>query len=135
MFNTFSKNSEPCTPGRAPVAAKCRLQDLNSQDLVKQNTAYARTLRVNHTPSTATALFSDWLKIINVCFDNREADIVNFVRRHLTGLDIPSLLAHFGSHSNESRTAAIDAFMSKCRQKFLDAPKADGARDLGNERF
>lgn len=120
---------------RTPVAAKCRLQDLNSQDLVKQDTVYVRTLRANHTPSTAAALFSDWPQIMNVCFDNREADIGNFVRRHLTGLDIPSLLAHFGSQPIESRTAVIDAFMSKCRQRFLDAPKADGARDLGNGRF
>jgi hypothetical protein len=122
---------------RTPVAAKCRLQDLNSppQDLVKQDTVYVRTLRANNTPSTAAALFSDWPQIMNVCFENREADIGNFVRRHLTGLDIPSLLAHFGNQPIEPETAIVDAFMNQCRQRFLDAPKADNARDLGNGRF
>ncbi|MGE8065595.1 AlbA family DNA-binding domain-containing protein [Pseudomonas sp. NPDC089569] len=122
---------------RTPVATKCRLQDLNSppQDLVKQDTVYVRTLLANNTPSTAAARFSDWPQIMNVCFENREADIGNFVRRHLTGLDIPSLLAHFGNQSIEPETAVIDAFMNQCRQRFLDAPKADNARELGNGRF
>ncbi|MDX9668318.1 ATP-binding protein [Pseudomonas sp. P5_152] len=120
-----------------PVAAKCRLQDMSSppRDLVKQDTVYVRTLRANNTPSTAAALFSDWPQIMNVCFDNREADIGNFVRRHLTGLDIPGLLAHLGGQPIEPETAVVDAFMNQCRQRFLDAPKADNARDLGNGRF
>lgn len=122
---------------RTPVAAKCRLQDLHSppRDLVKQDTVYVRTLRANNTPSTAAALFSDWPQIMNVCFENREADIGNFVRRHLTGLDIPSLLAHLGSQPTEPETAVIDAFMNECRKRFLDTPKADNARDLGKGRF
>lgn len=122
---------------RTPVAAKVGIQDqrIPPRDLVKKDTVYVRTLGANNTPSTAAALFSDWPQIMNVCFDNREADIGNFVRRHLSGLDIPGLLTQFGSASIGPETAVIDAFLNECRQRFLEVPKAEDVRDLGRGRF
>jgi hypothetical protein len=121
---------------RTPVAAKVGILDLRvpPRELVKKDTVYVRTLGANNTPSTAAALFSDWPQIMNVCFDNREADIGNFVRRHLTGLNIPGLLAQFGGDPIEPETAVIDAFLNECRQRFLEIPKADDVRDLGQGR-
>lgn len=121
---------------QTPVAAKVGILDsrVPSKELIKKDTVYVRTLGANNTPSTAAALFSDWPQIMNVCFDNREADIGNFVRRHLTGLDIPGLLAQFSGGSFEPQIAVIDAFLNECRQRFLDVPKAADAKNLGQGR-
>ncbi|MBV4457606.1 ATP-binding protein [Pseudomonas sp. COR58] len=121
-------------PGtRTPVAAKVGILDQSTppKELVKKDTVYVRTLGANNTPSTAAALFSDWPQIMNVCFDNREADIGNFVRRHLTGIDIPSLLKQLSGEPVESQITAVDAFLNQCRQRFIEIPKSDDAKDLG----
>lgn len=75
-------------PGvRTPVAAKSDLIAKATQSkLVNKDDVYVRTLRANNTPSTAKASWKDWSKIVEVCFDNREADIGRFFRRHLSGL-------------------------------------------------
>lgn len=71
---------------KTPVASKSKLQD-NGRTLIKVNTIYIRSLRANNTPSTAQANWKDWPKIVEVCFDNREADIGRFLRRHLGGIN------------------------------------------------
>jgi hypothetical protein len=74
----------------APVAATRRLERAG-QKLIGVGDVYARTLRANGTPSTALARPEDWREIIDICFENREADIGRFVRRQLTALDLGSL--------------------------------------------
>jgi hypothetical protein len=122
---------------RTPVAAKLGILDQKNppKDLVKKDTVYVRTLAANLTPSTAAAQFSDWPQIMNVCFDNREADIGNFVRRHLSGLNVPGLLAQLGGGFMKPEISAVDAFLDKCYQFFLEAPKDEDAIDLGKGRF
>ncbi|PTC29588.1 ATP-binding protein [Pseudomonas aylmerensis] len=122
---------------RTPVAAKLGINDPNNQakELVKKDTVYVRTLAANHTPSSAAAQFSDWPQIMNICFDNREADIGNFVRRHLSGLDIPRLLSQINGDSVEPETAVVDVFLNECHQRFLEIKKADDAIDLGKGLF
>ena len=66
----------------APVAAKRSLHAEN-KDLVKNHTVYVRSLKANNTPSTTEAKYSDWPRITEICFENREADIGRFLRRHL----------------------------------------------------
>jgi hypothetical protein len=75
-------------PGvRTPVAAKSDLISKENQTkLISTDDVYVRTLRSNNTPSTAKASWKDWPKVVEVCFDNREADIGRFFRRHLSGL-------------------------------------------------
>ncbi|CAI8793171.1 ATP-binding protein [Pseudomonas marginalis] len=122
---------------RTPVAAKLGIVDQQKphKDLVKKDTVYIRTLSANLTPSTAAAQHSDWPQIMNVCFDNREADIGNFVRRHLSGLNFPGLLSKLGDDFMKPEIAAVDAFLNDCYQRFLDVPKSDDAIDLGKGRF
>lgn len=77
-------------PGvRTPVAAKADLFDPadGSRKLVKQHAVYVRTLGANNTASTAEAKHGDWANLVERCFDNREADVGRFVRRHLSALD------------------------------------------------
>jgi hypothetical protein len=54
---------------------------------------YFRTLRANGTPSTAVARPQDWLEIVEICFENREADVGRFLRRQLAALDLSTLVA------------------------------------------
>jgi len=73
-------------PGvKAPVVAKSDLWHNNAK-LISVDDVFIRSLRSNNTPSTTKAGWKDWPKIVDVCFDNREADIGRFMRRHLGGL-------------------------------------------------
>ncbi|MCB5175228.1 ATP-binding protein [Microvirga lenta] len=68
-----------------PVACKKDLKDTNGKLLLREDGIYFRTLRSNGTPSSSLAKASDWRDIIEICFENREADIGRFLRRHLGG--------------------------------------------------
>jgi len=80
---------------KTPVASKSDLHD-DGRTLVKVDAVYVRSLRANNTPSTTKATWKDWPKIIEVCFDNREADIGRFLRRHLSGLR-PEIVREFAT--------------------------------------
>ena len=74
-------------PGvKTPVAAKADLRSANGRTLISMHDVYIRSLLANNTPSTTKATWKDWPSILEVCFDNREADIGRFLRRHLGGL-------------------------------------------------
>lgn len=75
-----------------PVAAKTELKDANGKTLVRVGDVYFRTLGSNGTVSTALARPSDWRDILEICFENREADIGRFLRRLLGTRDISALL-------------------------------------------
>jgi hypothetical protein len=73
-------------PGvRTPVAAKSDLR-VGNRTLISTDSIYIRSLRANNTPSTTRATWKDWPRIVEVCFDNREADVGRFLRRHLGSL-------------------------------------------------
>jgi len=78
---------------KTPVATKSELVD-NGKFLIKGDTVYVRSLLANNTPSTTIANWKDWDTIVEICFDNREADIGRFLRRHLGGLK-PEMLKEF----------------------------------------
>lgn len=83
-------------PGvKTPVAAR---SDLKASDakVISAGDVYVRSLRANNTPSTAKAGWQDWPALVETCFDNREADIGRFLRRHLGGLT-PETLQEFGT--------------------------------------
>jgi Putative DNA-binding domain len=68
---------------RAPVATRRPLSDDAGNRLVKENTVYVRSLRANNTPNTTEATWQDWAILVETYFENREADIGRFLRRHL----------------------------------------------------
>ncbi|MEH2139449.1 MAG: ATP-binding protein [Nostoc sp.] len=79
-----------------PVAAKAGLKDEQGKDLIKAHSVYVRSLNTNNTVSSSEPRCNDWERIINLCFENREADIGRFLRRHLGGVT-PSLLHELAS--------------------------------------
>ncbi|TAZ71103.1 ATP-binding protein (plasmid) [Rhizobium ruizarguesonis] len=74
-----------------PVASKRELMD-GTKRLIAQNGVYFRTLGSNGVPSSSLAVHSDWREIFEICFENREADIGRFLRRHL-GSDVADRFA------------------------------------------
>ena len=83
-------------PGvKTPVASKSDLP-IRGKMLITCNDIYVRSLNANNTPSTTKATWKDWPALIELCFDNREADIGRFLRRHLRGVT-PELVAEFTS--------------------------------------
>ena len=92
-------------PGiRSPVVTKSELKD-GSKVYVKLNCTYVRTLKANLTPSTAEATWKDWPDLVERCFENREADVGRFVRRHLASAltgDMKETLGHAFSNSRSS---------------------------------
>jgi hypothetical protein len=78
---------------RSPVAAKADLLDKKKNALIRYGEVYFRTLSANGTPSTALARPQDWPEIVEICFNNREADFGRFLRRQLAGHDMTSLVS------------------------------------------
>jgi hypothetical protein len=67
----------------SPVAATKELTASDGKVLIKQHAVYFRTLNSSGVPSSSPARYSDWADVVNICFENREADIGRFLRRHL----------------------------------------------------
>src|SRR5262249_30520858 len=83
-------------PGvKVPVATKRDLKD-GTRTAIRLGAVYFRSLRANGTPSTTEAKPNDWAEIVDVCFENREADIGRFLRRQLAGRDLSSLISFLG---------------------------------------
>jgi hypothetical protein len=94
---------------KVPVAAKRDLMD-GSRTAVRVGAVYFRSLASSGTPSTTEARPSDWADIVQICFDNREADVGRFIRRHLAGLDISSLVEFLGQPTPPAPTLCDRAF-------------------------
>jgi len=74
---------------RTPVRVATAIQqerDGRPHVLLDAGTIPVRTLMANGRPSTAECGEQDWEQLMQVCFDNREADIGRFIRRHLGGV-------------------------------------------------
>lgn len=53
---------------------------------LRQNAVYVRTITNGRPSSEEPRTPQDWERLIGICFDNREADIGRFFRRHLGGI-------------------------------------------------
>lgn len=102
---------------RTPVAAKADLI-VGDKKLVTSGDVYVRTLRSNNTPSTAKASWKDWGALVDVCFDNREADVGRFIRVHL-GAVTPGILRELASEVASS--AEQEASMERQLEELLNA--------------
>lgn len=72
------------TPGSAAKKA--------DKNLLSKGDLYFRTLGVNGTPSSSVIGPNDYADLLEICFENREADIGRFLRRHLGGAERGTLL-------------------------------------------
>jgi hypothetical protein len=72
---------------RTPVAVKAPITGPGGKQILKKGAVFFRTLKANNVVSSAEVQPADWPELMQICMDNREADIGRFVRRHLAGLD------------------------------------------------
>lgn len=120
-----------CVPGgmETPVAAKSQLIDDGGKCLIHNDDVYVRSLQANNRVSSTRARAADWERIVRLCFDNREADIGAFVRRHLmNAANIEQLASLF--HPPQLLPSPIDRareFLEIGKQRF-DAVQATRER-------
>lgn len=106
---------------KTPVAVKRDLID-GEDKILSEGDVYIRSLRMNNTPSAGKARWKDWNQIAETCFDNREADIGRFIRRHIGNID-PDLLRKFlsddtGLQPGLSPEERLHEYTAVCRDKF-----------------
>lgn len=83
---------------RTPVAVKRDLLDKTTRKaLLAKGEIFFRTLESNGTPSSARIAPGDLAALMEICFDNREADIGRFMRRQLAGGGGEALRALLGA--------------------------------------
>jgi hypothetical protein len=114
---------------RSPVAAKSTLKATDGKELVRDHTVYVRTVRSNNIVSSAEARRGDWERLTTICFNNREADIGGFVRRHLAALDLNSLAelvpAFAGMLHRPSERERAATALNRGRERFASATARD----------
>ena len=107
-----------------PVAAKSDLKNnSNGRNLISVNDVYVRSLRSNNTPSTTKVLWKDWPAIMEVFFDNREADVGRFLRRHLGRMDREKLLEILladseGTQPEQTSEEFLENFLDESSNRF-----------------
>lgn len=102
-----------------PVGVKKELKE-NDNIYLRADRVYVRTLTSNNTISSAPAKHSDWERLVKICFDNREADIARFIKRHLSSLapqSIKSLAALLESEDNKIGSSLIE-FQKESKTRF-----------------
>lgn len=122
-----------------PVATKADLYASDGTRLIQKDCIYVRSLNANNMPSTTIAGSKDWKDLVERCFDNREADIARFIRRHLANVSVVAaqqLLPNLTKASEQSQetTDGPSQFLAYCRKRFesrkIDVPKSWGTWEV-----
>ena len=113
-------------PGvRTPVAAKRDLT-ITGKAEIKDHAVYVRSLSSNNKVSSSEFRRGDLDRLVRICFDNREADIGGFVRRHLAALDLDRLGPLFTGLTGPKRLSSTDR-----AKELLDSGRARFRAALG----
>jgi hypothetical protein len=116
---------------KTPVATKSELVD-HGKPIIKVDTVYVRSLLANNTPSTTIATWKDWETIVEICLDNREADIGRFLRRHLGGLK-PEMLKEFAE--TLSITIGGDLSVGEVLNRFIEESEGQFKNTLADKKI
>ncbi len=124
---------------RTPVAVKSDLAGSTAGTmLLRRGDIYFRTLQSNGTPSSAKVMPADLADLMEICFDNREADIGRFFRRQLGAGGVDALRAMLGAPppptEAEQLKARAQALIVKGDAAFAEAlaasPQPEGKKHL-----
>lgn len=108
---------------KTPVATKRPLVD-NGKNIIEQDLVFVRSLNSNNTPSTTKATHKDWARLTEICFDNREADIGRFFRRHLANIkNITNIFGGFSSDKDETKEAQLKGLIETSYNRFSTVMK------------
>jgi len=108
-----------------PAAARRDLLGQNGKPLVREDTVYFRTLGSNGTPSTSAIKASDWRDLLEICFDNREADIGRFLRRQLGNAGANIFSSALKSPTLEHRARSILQEGARARELSIEERQLD----------
>lgn len=81
---------------RIPASVKTALSGPGNKPLLVSGDIYFRTLSANGIPSSAKMHSRDLPALLEICFDNREADIGRFLRRQLGASETAKLATIIG---------------------------------------
>ncbi len=112
---------------RSPVAIKKALVTLKTKELLRIGDVPFRTLNANGRVSTAAARPQDWRDLVDICFDNREADVARFFRRHLSAITPETMRTVIDAASTQPPPALTDqaaVFLDACNARFEIAAAA-----------
>jgi hypothetical protein len=122
-------------PGvRTPVFCRNDLPRTDSAthkagSLLALNDVYVRTLVSNGRFSSAQAQATDWHRLTEFCFNNREADIGGFIRRQLAGLDVTSFVGAFQEilHAVKTPTPVglVDDYLERSYERYVELRNKD----------
>jgi hypothetical protein len=108
---------------RSLVATRSAIPGEGKGNRLNENKVFIRTLNANNTPSSSEPTWKDWEDIMEIFFDNREADIARFIRRNFISIDLEKLkgvipyLVEDLSGATESR-AGIELFLEESALRF-----------------
>ena len=100
---------------------------------IKQNAVYVRCLANNTVSSCEPTTAQDWDRLIKICFENREADIGKFFRRHLPQISQGLKNLSANSEAEQIINTARSLFEEKWSQMKglqLAPTTADGFREV-----
>jgi hypothetical protein len=100
--------------------------------LLQRGDVYFRTLGANGIVSSARAQPDDWEDILSICFDNREADIARFIRRHLAG-DLEGLRTVLEGGPRRRRRSSPQRSDDRMPVSELIVPKRSAERQAAEE--
>lgn len=106
-----------------PIASKADLNAPDGKRLIRAGDVYCRTLNSNGRASTAVAQPKDWRDIFDRCFENREADIGRFLRRHIGPSADKLFLSHFQPSQITLEQQAL-SFLDDGTNRFAKEAKA-----------
>lgn len=111
---------------KTPVAAARDLSGDGGKLLIRCHAIYVRTLDSNNTASTSEVPHQDLDRLVESCFDNRDAKIAEFARKHLAGLNV-GLLGDLADTATPARTAEHESreFLTIGFDRFRQESKTD----------
>ena len=103
--------------------------------LLHKDVFYVRTLNANGRASTSPATPQDVPRLMELCVENREADIGAFMRRQLAGIDITSttdsLYQILQAAKAPTADEAVDLFRKECGERFLSYTEQTPIPNIG----
>jgi hypothetical protein len=119
----------------SPVFARSTITHPETgKKLIEDDAIYVRSITANHRVSSSKLRRSDGNRLMRICFENREADIGGFIRRHLTGLNMDVLQAMVrGTGSSVDQKQAVLDYLDNSFERFtkLQTGAGDAALDVG----
>jgi hypothetical protein len=93
---------------------------------LRQNAVYVRTISNGRPSSCEPMTATDWDKLMRICFDNREADIGRFMRRHLPeilvemGIDVQARSKQSGVHLEQAASDFLQQGWERLKSRWTE---------------